>query len=75
MLGKWGWKHVAQKFNFPRTQNIIHHTVTENKFITETIVSTSLYLFEFSNNDNIIMCETCSELITEAPDTVLGLWC
>ena len=74
MLGKWGWKHVAQQLNFPSPENIIYPTVTENKFnIWNYSFSgpTGIYLFEFSNNGNIIMWEICSKLTIETSHIAL----
>ena len=47
--------------------------VTENKFIIWNYSfsgQTGIYLFEFSNNENIIICEICSKLTIEASDIV-----
>ena len=57
-------------------QPIEHYipTVTENKLIiwnNSFSDPTSIYLFEFSNNDNIIMCEICSKLTIKVSDIVL----
>ena len=72
MLGKWGWKHVAQQSIFRSPYNIIYPTVTENKFIIWNYSfsgPTDIYLLQFSNNENII-CEICSKLTIEASDIV-----
>ena len=72
MLGKWGWKHVAQQLNFPSPKNI-YPTVTENECIIWNLLflRPNRHLFKFSNNNSIIMCKICSKLTIEASDIVL----
>ena len=51
----------------------LYISVTENKFIIWNYSfsgPTGIYLFEFSNNENIIICEICSKLTIEASDIV-----
>ena len=74
MLGKWGWRYVIEHARTSQPENRIYPTITENKFIIWNYSFSGpnrIYLFEFSNNDNII-CEICSKLTIEASDIVLG---
>ena len=71
-----GWIRMktCSPTNFPSPLDNIFLTVTENKFIVWNYIfsgPTSIYLFEFWNDNSKIKCELRLKFKIEAPEVVL----
>ena len=74
----FGWIRMKtcspKKFSPKNSHRMIFLAVTKNKLIVWNYIfsdPTSIYLFEFSNNNRIIKCKICSKLTREATYIIL----